>query len=58
MSTVDFSVLDLSRTESVEDPDAYLRAAEHFNPATGAPDWLRRGRSVDFGIAPQIPRDR
>ena len=50
MSTVDFSVLDLPRTDSVEDPQAYLRAAVqwHFSSATGSPYWLRRAKSLGF----------
>ena len=50
MSTVDFSVLDLPRTDSVEDPQAYLRAAVqwHFSSATGSPYWLGRAKSLGF----------
>ena len=50
MSTVDFSVLDLPRTESVEDPEAYLRAVVrwHFSSATGSPYWLQRAKSLGF----------
>jgi hypothetical protein len=50
MSTVDFSVLDLPRSEVVEDPQAYLRAAVqwHFSSATGSPYWLRRAKSLGF----------
>ncbi len=50
MSTDDFSLLDLPRTEPVEDPEAYLRAAVkwHLSPATGSPHWLQRTKSLDF----------
>jgi hypothetical protein len=50
MSTVDFSVLDLPRTEVVQDAEAYLRAAVqwHFSSATGSPYSLQRANSLGF----------
>src|SRR5258705_8012269 len=46
----DFSLLDLPRTESIDDPQAYLRAAIqwHFSPETGSRYWLKRADALDF----------
>jgi hypothetical protein len=50
MSTVDLSLIDLPRSEPIDDPDAYLRAAVqwHFGPGTGSPYWLERAKTLDF----------
>jgi phenylacetate-coenzyme A ligase PaaK-like adenylate-forming protein len=49
-SSVDFSLLDVPRSVSVEDPEAYLRAAIawHFGEDTGSPFWLRIAQTLDF----------
>src|SRR6202165_4937629 len=46
----DFSLIDLPRTEPIDDPQAYLQAAVqwHFSPETGSPYWLERGKALDF----------
>jgi hypothetical protein len=52
----DFSLIDLPRTEPIDDPHAYLRAAVrwHFSTETGCPYWLKRAEILDFyGVAPQ-----
>jgi hypothetical protein len=52
----DFSLIDLPRTEPIDDPPVYLREAVrwHFSPETGCPYWLKRAEILDFnGIAPQ-----
>lgn len=50
MADVDFSLLDVPRAASVQDPQAYLRAAItwHFGDDTGSPFWLRTARDLDF----------
>ena len=46
----DFSLIDLPRTEPIDDPPAYLRAAVrwHFSPETGSRYWLTRAKALDF----------
>src|SRR5258705_2418781 len=46
----DFSLLDLPRTEPIDDPQAYLRAAIqwHFSPETGSRYWIKRAAALDF----------
>jgi len=46
----DFSLIDLPRTEPIDDPPGYLRAAVrwHFSPETGSPYWLKRAEMLDF----------
>jgi phenylacetate-coenzyme A ligase PaaK-like adenylate-forming protein len=46
----DFSLIDLPRTEPIDDPPAYLREAVrwHFSPETGCPYWLKRAEMLDF----------
>src|SRR5260221_11519324 len=46
----DSSLLDLPRTEPIDDPQAYLRAAIqwHFSPETGSRYWLKRADALDF----------
>src|SRR6195256_1718278 len=46
----DSSLLDLPRTEPIDDPQAYLRAAIqwHFSPETGSRYWLKRAEALDF----------
>ena len=46
----DFSLIDLPRTEPIDDPPAYLQAAVrwHLNPETGSPYWLKRAKALDF----------
>jgi hypothetical protein len=46
----DFSLIDLPRTEPIDDPPAYLRAAVrwHFSPETGCPYWLTPVKALDF----------
>jgi phenylacetate-coenzyme A ligase PaaK-like adenylate-forming protein len=50
MADGDFSLLDVPRAASVQDPEAYLRAALawHFGDDTGSPFWLRIARDLDF----------
>lgn len=50
MADVDFSLLDVPRAASVQDPEAYLRAAIawHFGDDTGSPFWLRAARDLAF----------
>jgi phenylacetate-coenzyme A ligase PaaK-like adenylate-forming protein len=50
MSQADFSLIDLPRSEPVDDPQAYLRSALqwHFGPETGSPYWLKRAETLDF----------
>lgn len=47
---VDFSLLDVPRSVSVADPEAYLRAAIawHFGQDTGSEFWLRIAQTLDF----------
>ncbi|HEV7419167.1 MAG TPA: hypothetical protein VGO30_04910 [Mycobacterium sp.] len=46
----DFSLIDLPRTESIDDLPAYLQAALrwHFSPETGSPYRLKRAKALDF----------
>jgi phenylacetate-coenzyme A ligase PaaK-like adenylate-forming protein len=46
----DFSLIDLPRTESIDDPSAYLRAAVrwHFSPDTGSSFWIERAKRLEF----------
>ena len=46
----DSSLLDLPRTEPIDDPQAYLQAAIqwHFSPETGSRYWLKRADALDF----------
>ncbi|OBH93324.1 AMP-binding protein [Mycobacterium sp. E2733] len=50
MAAVDFSLLDVPRSEPVVDPEAFLRAAIawHFGEDTGSPFWLRTAATLDF----------
>lgn len=50
MAGVDFSLLDVPRSEPIDDPDAYLRAAIawHFGQDTGSAFWLRAAETLDF----------
>lgn len=50
MDQLDFSILDLPREVSVDDPDAYLRAAIawHFSAETGSAYWLSKVPDLDF----------
>jgi phenylacetate-coenzyme A ligase PaaK-like adenylate-forming protein len=50
MRTADLSLLDLPRSEPIDDPEAYLRAAVrwHFSPDTGSRYWLQRAKSLEF----------
>ena len=50
MPNTDMSLIDLPRTEPVDDPQAYLRAALqwHFSPDTGSPYWLTRAKALEF----------
>lgn len=50
MADADFSLLDVPRSEPVDDPEAYLRAAIawHFGADTGSPFWLRTAARLDF----------
>jgi phenylacetate-coenzyme A ligase PaaK-like adenylate-forming protein len=50
MADADFSLIDLPRTEPIDDPQAYLRAALqwHFGPDTGSPYWLGRAKVLGF----------
>lgn len=50
MADVDFSLLDVPRSDPVEDPEAYLRAAIawHFGEDTGSAFWLRTAATLDF----------
>lgn len=50
MAEVDFSLLDVPRSEPIEDPEAYLRAAIawHFGEDTGSAFWLRAVATLDF----------
>jgi phenylacetate-coenzyme A ligase PaaK-like adenylate-forming protein len=46
----DFSLIDLPRTEPIDDASAYLQATVrwHFSPETGSPYWLKRAKALDF----------
>jgi hypothetical protein len=50
MADIDFSLLDVPRSQPVDDPEAYLRAAIawHFGEETGSAFWLRAARTLDF----------
>jgi phenylacetate-coenzyme A ligase PaaK-like adenylate-forming protein len=50
MSNADFSLIDLPRTEPIDDPQAYLQVAVrwHFGAKTGSRYWLRRAKTLDF----------
>ncbi|OBI10328.1 AMP-binding protein [Mycobacterium scrofulaceum] len=50
MADVDFSLLDVPRSEPIQDPEAYLRAAMawHFGQDTGSAFWLRTAATLDF----------
>jgi hypothetical protein len=50
VSQPDFSLIDLPRSEPIDDPQAYLRAALewHFGPETGSPYWLERAKTLEF----------
>ncbi|OBF70229.1 phenazine antibiotic biosynthesis protein [Mycobacterium sp. 852002-51613_SCH5001154] len=50
MADIDFSLLDVPRSEPVDDPEAYLRAAIawHFGEDTGSAFWLRTAATLDF----------
>jgi len=50
MANIDFSLLDVPRSASVEDPEAYLRAAMawHFGEDTGSRFWLRIAQTLNF----------
>ena len=50
MADIDFSLLDVPRSEPVGDPEAYLRAAIawHFGEETGSAFWLRAARTLPF----------
>ncbi|OBH10481.1 AMP-binding protein [Mycobacterium sp. E1747] len=50
MADVDFSLLDVPRSEPIEDSEAYLRAALawHFGKDTGSAFWLRTATTLDF----------
>jgi phenylacetate-coenzyme A ligase PaaK-like adenylate-forming protein len=50
MITADYSLIDLPRTELIDDQEAYLRQAVrwHFSPQTGSPYWLERAKTLDF----------
>jgi hypothetical protein len=50
MADIDFSLLDVPRSEPVNDPAAYLRAAIawHFGQDTGSKFWLRAARDLHF----------
>jgi phenylacetate-coenzyme A ligase PaaK-like adenylate-forming protein len=47
---IDFSLLDVPRSVTVYDPEAYLRAAIawHFGADTGSAFWLRTAKTLDF----------
>ena len=46
----DFSLLDVPRSDPIDDPQAYLAAAMawHFGEDTGSRFWLRTARALDF----------
>jgi len=46
----DFSLLDVPRSDPIDDPEAYLAAAMawHFGDDTGSRFWLRTARALDF----------
>jgi phenylacetate-coenzyme A ligase PaaK-like adenylate-forming protein len=48
--SVDFSLLDVPRSEPVDDPEAYLRTAIawHFGQDTGSNFWLRTAQTLEF----------
>ncbi|EUA16246.1 putative phenazine antibiotic biosynthesis domain protein [Mycobacterium xenopi 4042] len=50
MARIDVSLLEVPRSEPVEDPEAYLRAAVawHFSEDTGSPFWLRIAATLNF----------
>lgn len=50
MAGVDFSLLDVPRSEPIDHPDDYLRAAIawHFGQDTGSAFWLRAAKTLDF----------
>jgi hypothetical protein len=50
MSNADFSLIDLPRTEPVDDRQAYLQAAVrwHFSQETGSPYWIERAKTLQF----------
>ncbi len=50
MAGIDFSLLDVPRSEPVQDPEAYLRTAIawHFGEDTGSAFWLRAAETLDF----------
>jgi phenylacetate-coenzyme A ligase PaaK-like adenylate-forming protein len=50
VATAHFSLIDLPRTEPIDDPRAYLLAAVrwHFSPQSGSPYWLHRAETLDF----------
>lgn len=50
MDGIDFSLLDVPRTEPVPDAEQYLRTAVawHFGTDTGSPFWLRAADALDF----------
>ncbi len=50
MADIDFSLLDVPRSQPIEDPEAYLRAAIawHFGSDTGSAFWLRTAATLDF----------
>jgi len=50
VARVDVSLLEVPRSEPVEDPEAYLRAAVawHFSEDTGSPFWLRIAATLNF----------
>lgn len=56
MATQDFSILELPRSESVADPDEYLRTAIawHFGADTGSRFWLERAKTLDFDPVDEI----
>jgi hypothetical protein len=50
MSNADFSLIELPRTQPVDEPQAYLQAALrwHFSQETGSPYWLERAKTFQF----------
>jgi hypothetical protein len=50
MADIDFSLLDVPRSEPIDDPDAYLRTAIawHFGEDTGSAFWLRTAQTLGF----------
>ena len=59
-ANIGVSVIDLPRTEPIDDPRASLQAAVHwhFGPDTGSRYWLNRAKTLEFNSLTEAMADK